>query len=72
MVILKDHPYHEKSNDELKYIISDARDAANNVAGFNYDVESKYLDKINDAVTILRYRKTHGTGFVKTDMVGQG
>lgn len=55
--ILDGHPYHSKTNEELLYIIKDARDAANNMAGFNYTAESKYLDQINDAVTILNYRK---------------
>lgn len=60
MIVLKGHPYHEKSVAELQYIIADARDAANNMAGFNYEAECKYLDQINDAVTVLRYRKEKG------------
>ena len=60
MVVLQGHPYHKKSDAELRYIIADARDAANNMAGFNYEAECKYLDQINDAVTVLRYRKDKG------------
>ena len=60
MFTLQGHPYHKKSNDELKFIIADATKAANNMAGFNYDAECKYLDQINDAVTVLRYRKDKG------------
>ena len=39
MVVLQGHPYHKKSDAELRYIIADARDAANNMAGFNYEAE---------------------------------
>lgn len=57
-VVLKNHPYHKKTDEELRYIIKDAREAANNAAGFDYATECKYLDQINDAITILNYRKS--------------
>jgi hypothetical protein len=53
---LKGHPYHNKSDRELEFIIKDAREAAQAMRGFNYEAEAKYLDQINDAFTVLGYR----------------
>ena len=53
---LKGHPYHGKSDAELGYIVYDARLAANAMRDFDAKAESKYLDQINDARTIMNYR----------------
>jgi hypothetical protein len=54
---LEGHPYHQKSDAELRYIIKDAGEAAKNMRGMgNTEKEAKYLDQINDASTILHYR----------------
>jgi hypothetical protein len=53
---LKGHPYHNKTDAELEFIVKDAREAAQAMRGFNYEAEAKYLDQINDAFTVLGYR----------------
>lgn len=76
---LGDHPYHRKSNEELRYIAKDASEAAkatrgmssyNPNSGKREDTEGKYLDQVNDAATVLGYRNRTGAGpdaGVKTD-----
>lgn len=54
---LKGHPYHGKTDDELRYIIQDATTAAANMRGFDAQAEAKYADQINDACTILYWRR---------------
>ncbi|NDB69086.1 MAG: hypothetical protein EB015_13970, partial [Methylocystaceae bacterium] len=51
------HPYHSKSDSELRYIIKDAGQAARNMKGMDDKAEGKYLDQINDASTVLNYRR---------------
>ena len=53
---LKGHPYHNKTDAELEFIVKDACEAAQAMRGFNYEAEAKYLDQINDAFTVLGYR----------------
>lgn len=53
---LRGHPYHNKSDAELEYIIKDAREAAKCFRGFDDKAEAKYLDQWNDACTVLGYR----------------
>jgi hypothetical protein len=57
---LKDHPYHQKTNNELRYVVKDASEAAKAVQGHDTKAESKYLDQVNDASSILGYRKRVG------------
>lgn len=52
------HDYHAKSDAALLYIIRDAGEAAQAMRGMDYAAECKYLDQINDASTVLRYRRT--------------
>jgi hypothetical protein len=52
------HHYHDKSDSALLYIIKDAGEAARNMRGLDYKAECKYLDQVNDACTVLRYRRT--------------
>lgn len=54
---IPNHPYHNKTDDELRYIIKDASEAARAMRGVNPASESKYLDQVNDASTVLHYRK---------------
>lgn len=54
---LKDHPYHSKSEAELRYIIKDAGEAARSMKNHDSKSEGKYLDQVNDASTVLNYRK---------------
>lgn len=61
---IPDHPYHGKTAAALLYIVKDAGEAAQAMRGHDYAAECKYLDQINDASTVLRYRRmvasTHG------------
>ena len=52
------HPYHTKTNDELRYIAKDANAAA--MAQRGMSSEGKYLDQVNDASTVLGYRARGG------------
>jgi hypothetical protein len=53
---IADHPYHLKSDAELKYIAKDAHEAAEAMRGFDPKAECKYLDQMNDVATVLFYR----------------
>lgn len=57
---LSDHAYHKKTNAELEFIVKDAGEAAKAMQGHNPAAEAKYLDQVNDATTVLAYRKQHG------------
>jgi hypothetical protein len=57
---LKGHGYHSKSDAELRYILKDANEAARNMKGMDSKAEGKYLDQVNDASTVLGYRKRGG------------
>lgn len=48
--------YSDKTNEELRYILKDAREAAENMRGFDHAAECKYLDQINDAASELARR----------------
>jgi hypothetical protein len=52
---LAGHAYHKKTDAELKYIVKDAGESAKSLKGTKS--ENKYLDQMNDASTILHYRK---------------
>lgn len=54
---MPDHEYHDKSGAELHYIIMDAGRAAKAMRSVNIEAECKYLDQMNDACTILNYRR---------------
>lgn len=57
---LKGHPWHRKSDEELRYIIRDAGKAAEAMRGHNRTAEDKYRDQVNDASSILYYRRNGG------------
>ena len=54
------HPYHKKNDAELRYIIKDAGEAAKAMRGHDKKAEAKYLDQVNDASTVLNYRRRGG------------
>jgi len=58
---LPGHPFHSKTNDELRYILRDAGAAAHAMRGHDERAEAKYLDQQNDANTILGWRARTGT-----------
>jgi hypothetical protein len=49
--------YWDKTEAQLRYIIKDAGEAAQAVKGLDDRAECKYLDQLNDACTVLHYRK---------------
>ena len=53
---IPDHRYHSKSDEQLRYIVKDASEAAQNMRGFDEVAEGKYLDQCCDAETILSWR----------------
>jgi hypothetical protein len=53
---LPGHPYHDKSDAALRYIVQDAHEAALAMRGHSPEAEAKYLDQVNDASTVLAYR----------------
>lgn len=54
---LKGHPFHNKSDAELEFIVRDAREAAACMRSLgNEQAEAKYLDQVNDVFSILGYR----------------
>jgi len=55
---LKGHPYHARTLAELRYIIKDAGEAALAMRDHSPAAELKYLDQVNDACTIIHYRKS--------------
>ena len=57
---IKGHSYHTKSDEQLRYIIKDAGEAARAMRGHSQKSEAKYLDQVNDASTVLNYRKQGG------------
>lgn len=58
---LPDHAYHGKSDAELHYIVKDATEAAKASQSMG-KLETKYNDQINDAATVLGYRKRLSDG----------
>ena len=54
---LKGHPYHGKTEAELKYIMRDAGLAARAMGRDRPQQEGKYLDQMNDAATVLYHRR---------------
>ena len=65
---LKGHEYHKKSDEELHYIRKDAHAAAQAMQGHNSTAENKYRDQVNDAETVLHYRKQGGVQLAKEDV----
>lgn len=81
---LPGHAYHKKTNEQLRYVIKDASEAARSTRGMTSynpssgkreDTEGKYLDQVNDAATVLGYRDRTGAGPDNADAaaaLGQG
>ena len=58
---IEGHEYHKKSDAELRYILKDAGTAAKAMKDHSPRAESKYLDQVNDASTVLSFRQRNGT-----------
>lgn len=58
---LPGHPFHSKSDAELRYIQRDASEAGRNAQEMGDERGvNKYADQVNDAATILGYRQRSG------------
>ena len=58
MKVLNGHPYHQYTNEMLKFVIQDASAAAKCAQGLsNIDTKNKYLEQVNDVCKILYYRQ---------------
>lgn len=55
------HEYHKKPSDHLRYIMKDAHEAAEAIKDHDPKAESKYRDQVNDAATVLHFRKKTGS-----------
>ena len=51
--------YWNKPVAQLQYIIKDAGEAARAMRGVDDTAEAKYLEQVNDAVTVLAHRRSH-------------
>jgi hypothetical protein len=49
--------YKRKTEDELRFIMKDAAEAAECMKGMDPKAEAKYLDQVNDAATELYRRR---------------
>jgi hypothetical protein len=65
------HPYHAKTDAELRYIVKDASEAAQAAQGMG-KLETKYNDQINDAATVLGYRARGGQSDAPSDQLNSG
>ena len=54
---LRGHRFHTLTDEQLRYVIKDAREAAECMRGFDLTAENKYMDQLCDASTVLAYRK---------------
>lgn len=51
---IPDHSFHNMTDAELSFILKDAKAAAKATG------QEKYFDQVNDACTVINYRKTLG------------
>lgn len=74
------HPYHTKTNAELRYIVKDASEAARATRGMTAynpngsqrsDTNGKYADQVNDASTVLGYRNRGGQSDAPSDVASR-
>ena len=61
------HRYHDLSDAALRYVIKDAGEAALAVRHYDHAAESKYLDQVNDAPTVLAHRRRAVDKTIKSD-----
>jgi hypothetical protein len=75
------HPYHAKTDAELRYIIKDASEAEkatrgmssyNPGSGKREDTAGKYSDQVNDAASVLAYRGRGGASDAPSDQLHSG
>lgn len=60
---IPDHIYHTYSDMQLRYILKDAHEAGRNAQEMGDERGvNKYADQVNDASTVLGYRRSAGVG----------
>jgi len=62
---LKGHDYHYKSDAELHYIAKDAHEAMTAIGTHDQKAAGKYADQVNDAASIIAFRKKGGKQLIK-------
>jgi hypothetical protein len=55
--VLLGHPFHQKSDYELRAQIRRAAEAAQDIRGVDAEAEAVYISQLNDAMTILGARR---------------
>jgi hypothetical protein len=69
---LHGHRYHALSDATLRYIATDAGNAAHAMRHHDPAAECKYLDQVNDAATVLAHRRRAVDKMIQTDRrIGQ-
>lgn len=67
------HPYHSRTDMELRYIQKDAHEAGRNAQGMgDQRGVNKYADQVNDASTVLAYRARGGKSDAPADVLASG
>jgi hypothetical protein len=56
---LTGHRFHSLCDESLHYITKDAAEAAQAMRDHDAKAEAKYLDQVNDAATILAWRRSY-------------
>jgi hypothetical protein len=55
---LTGHRFHSLNEAELRYVIKDAGEAAQAMRDHDSRAANKYADQVNDACTVLAYRRS--------------
>jgi hypothetical protein len=67
------HPYHQRTDMELRYIMKDAHEAGRNAQEMGDQKGiNKYADQVNDAATVLGYRRQGGKSEAPSDVLDSG
>lgn len=70
---IPDHPYHSRTDMELRYIQKDAHEAGRNAQEMgDQKGVNKYADQVNDASTVLGYRARGGHSDAPSDVLASG
>jgi hypothetical protein len=57
LIVLRGHPFHQKSDDELRALIYGASEGARAIRSIDVEAEAEFLCQLNDAFTILGARR---------------
>jgi hypothetical protein len=65
--VLRGHPFHQKTDNELRNIIRRAAEGAQAARPADAETEAQYIFQMNDAVTILGARRHYETNWFGSD-----